>query len=43
MKRVFLLIATNLAVMVVVSILASGLGVNRWLTANGLHYGQLYR
>jgi len=41
MKRVFLLIATNLAVMVVVSILASGLGVNRWLTANGLHDGQL--
>jgi heat shock protein HtpX len=37
MKRVFLLIVTNLAVMVVLSIVASLLGVDRYLTANGLN------
>lgn len=37
MKRVFLLIATNLAVMVVLSIVASLLGVDRYLTASGLN------
>ena len=37
MKRVFLLIATNLAIMVVLGIAASLLGVNRYLTANGLN------
>ena len=37
MKRVFLLIVTNLAVMVVLGIAASLLGVNRFLTANGLN------
>jgi heat shock protein HtpX len=41
MKRVLLLIATNLAVMVVLSIVASILGVDRWLTANGLNFGAL--
>ena len=41
MKRVLLLIATNLAVMVVLSITLSILGVNRWLTANGLNLGML--
>ena len=41
MKRVLLLIATNLAVMVVLSIVASVLGVDRWLTANGLNFGAL--
>jgi heat shock protein HtpX len=41
MKRVFLLIGTNLAVMVVLSIAASLLGVNRYLAANGLNLGML--
>jgi len=41
MKRVMLLIVTNLAVMVVISIVASVLGVDRWLTANGLTFGAL--
>ena len=36
MKRVLLLIATNLAVMVVLSIVVSVLGVDRWLLANGI-------
>ena len=35
MKRVFLLIATNVAIMVVLGISASLLGVNKYLTANG--------
>ena len=38
MKRVFLLIATNLAVMVLLSIIVSVLGLDRWLTAEGLDY-----
>jgi heat shock protein HtpX len=41
MKRVFLLIATNLAVMVVLSVIVSVLGFDRWLTANGIDYFQL--
>jgi heat shock protein HtpX len=41
MKRVLLLIATNLAVMVVLSIVVSVVGVDRWLLANGIDYGQL--
>ena len=41
MKRVLLLVATNLAVMVVLSIVVSVLGVDRWLLANGIAYGQL--
>ena len=41
MKRVLLLIATNLAVMVVLSIVVSVLGVDRWLLANGINYGAL--
>jgi heat shock protein HtpX len=41
MKRVFLLIATNLAVMIVLSIAASLLGVNKYLAANGLNLGML--
>ncbi len=41
MKRIFLLIATNLAVMVVLSIAVSLLGVNKYLTANGLNLGML--
>ena len=41
MKRVFLLIATNVAVMVVLSVVASLLGVDRYLTENGLNLGML--
>ncbi|MDQ0142802.1 protease HtpX [Cupriavidus necator] len=41
MKRVLLFLATNLAVMLVLSITASVLGVNRFLTANGLNLGML--
>ena len=37
MKRIALLVLTNLAVMVVLGIVASVLGVNRFLTANGLN------
>lgn len=37
MKRVMLFVVTNLAVMVVLGITASLLGVNRFLTANGLN------
>jgi heat shock protein HtpX len=41
MKRVFLLIATNLAVVVLLSIVASVLGVDRILTQNGLNLENL--
>jgi heat shock protein HtpX len=41
MKRIFLFVLTNLAVMVVLGIVASLLGVNRYLTANGLNLGAL--
>src|SRR5437870_1062361 len=41
MKRVMLLIATNLAVMVVLSIVVSVLGFDQWLTANGIDYVSL--
>ena len=41
MKRIFLLIVTNLAVMLVLGVVASLLGVNRYLTANGLNLGAL--
>jgi heat shock protein HtpX len=41
MKRIVLFVLTNLAVMVVLGISASLLGVNRFLTANGLNLGML--
>ncbi|WP_026353176.1 protease HtpX [Solimonas variicoloris] len=41
MKRVLLFLATNLAVVLVLSVVTSLLGVNRWLTANGLNYQAL--
>lgn len=41
MKRIFLFILTNLAVMVVLSITLSLTGANRYLTANGIDYSQL--
>ena len=41
MKRILLLVATNLAVMVVLSIVVSVLGFDRWLMANGINYVSL--
>ncbi|WP_194721613.1 protease HtpX [Noviherbaspirillum malthae] len=41
MKRIFLFIATNLAVMLVMSVVLSLLGVNRYLTGSGLNLGSL--
>jgi heat shock protein HtpX len=41
MKRIILFLATNLAVMLVLGITANLLGVNRFLTANGLNLGAL--
>ena len=41
MKRVLLFVVTNLAVMLVLGIAASLLGVNRFLTPNGLNLGML--
>ena len=41
MKRIFLFVVTNLAVVVVLGIVASLLGVNKFLTANGLNLGLL--
>ena len=41
MKRIVLFVLTNLAVMVVLGITASVLGVNKFLTANGLNLGTL--
>jgi heat shock protein HtpX len=40
-KRVLLLVATNLAVMVVLSIVVSVLGLDRWLAAEGINYVSL--
>ncbi|MBC7602410.1 MAG: protease HtpX [Ramlibacter sp.] len=41
MKRIFLFVVTNLAIVLVLGIVASLLGVNRFLTANGLNLGAL--
>lgn len=41
MKRIFLFILTNVAVVAVLGIVASLLGVNRFLTSNGLNLGML--
>jgi len=41
MKRTILFIATNMAIMLVLSLSASLLGVNRFMTANGLDLGML--
>jgi len=41
MKRILLFVATNLAIVLVLGIVASLLGVNRFLTANGLNLGAL--
>ena len=41
MKRILLLIATNVAVMLVLSIVVSVLGLDRWLMAEGINYASL--
>ena len=41
MKRIALFLVTNLAIMVVLSIVASVFGANQWLTANGLDLQRL--
>ncbi len=41
MKRVVLFLATNIAVMIVLSITLSVLGVNQFLTENGINFGAL--
>src|SRR5260221_8979410 len=41
MKRIFLFLATNIAVMLVLSVVLSVLGVDRFLTAQGLNIGML--
>jgi len=41
MKRIVLFLATNLAIVLVLSVVTQLLGVNKWLTANGLNYGAL--
>ena len=41
MKRVLLLVATNVAVMLVLSVVVGVLGLDRWLTAEGIDYSTL--
>ena len=41
MKRIFLFLATNIAVMLVLTVITSALGINRFLTAQGLNYPML--
>jgi heat shock protein HtpX len=41
MKRIVLFVLTNLAIVLVLGVVASLLGVNRYLTANGLNLGLL--
>ncbi len=41
MKRIFLFLATNIAVMLVLTLITSALGINRFLTAQGLNYPML--
>src|SRR5688500_20156147 len=41
MKRVLLLVATNVAVMIVLSIVAGVFGLDNWLQAEGIDYTSL--
>ena len=41
MKRIVLFLVTNIAVLLVLSTVASLLGVDRWLAAEGINYGML--
>ena len=43
MKRIALFVLTNLAILSVLGVVASLLGVNRYLTANGLNLGSCWR
>ena len=38
MKRTFLFLATNLAVVVLLSVIINLFGLNRWLAAEGIDY-----
>ena len=42
MKRILLFVATNVAVMLVLGIAANLLGLNRFITAQGLNMGTLF-
>ena len=41
MKRIALFLLTNLAVMLVLSTTANLLGVNKWMTSQGINFGGL--
>src|SRR5260221_14313177 len=41
MKRVVLFVLTNFAILIVLTVVTRLLGVDRYLTANGLDYGML--
>jgi heat shock protein HtpX len=41
MKRIVLFLATNIAVLVVLSVIINIFGLDRWLTAEGIDYGSL--
>lgn len=41
MKRIVLFLLTNLLVVVTLSVVASVLGINRWVTENGIDFGAL--
>jgi heat shock protein HtpX len=41
MKRIFLFLVTNIAVMVTLSVVANLLGINRYISAQGLDFGAL--
>ena len=41
MKRIFLFLVTNIAVLVVLSVIVSVLGLDRWLSAEGIDYTSL--
>jgi heat shock protein HtpX len=41
MKRIVLFLATNIAVLVVLSVIINVFGLDRWLTAEGISYGSL--
>lgn len=42
MKRTFLFLATNIAIMLVIGIVINVLGLNGWMTKNGIDYGMLF-
>ncbi len=41
MKRMVLFLATNIAVLVVLSVIINIFGLDRWLTAEGINYTSL--